>query len=212
MRVTGIETTKKGRYALMVDGEFAFSLHRDTFLLCPWLQKGAEVTPERLETLRQEDELRSARERALDLLSAAEQTSGTLRQKLLRWYGEEAVEAAVLRMEELGLVDDEAYARRLARDLLARKHYPRRRLAQELTGKGIDRALAEEAAAEAMEEAETDDGQQALELLRKKYYNRLYDENARRKTAAALARYGFGGDAVRRAMEAALSDQEDNGN
>ena len=40
----------------------------------------------------------------------------------------------------------------------------------------------------------------------------LYDENARRKTAAALARYGFGGDAVRRAMEAALSDQEDNGN
>lgn len=45
----------------MVDGEFAFSLHRDTFLLCPWLQKGAEVSPERLETLRQEDELRSAR-------------------------------------------------------------------------------------------------------------------------------------------------------
>ena len=38
-----------------------------------------------------------------------------------------------------------------------------------------------------------------------------YDENARRKTAAALARYGFGGDAVRRAMEAALSDQEDSG-
>ena len=71
MRVTGIETTKKGRYALMVDGEFAFSLHGDTFLLCPWLQKGAEVSPERLETLRQEDELRSARERALDLLSAA---------------------------------------------------------------------------------------------------------------------------------------------
>ena len=120
--------------------------------------------------------------------------------------------AFMQQIKELGLVDDEAYARRLARDLLARKHYPRRRLAQELTGKGIDRALAEEAAAEAMEEAETDDGQQALELLRKKYYNRLYDENARRKTAAALARYGFGGDAVRRAMEAALSDQEDNGN
>ena len=126
--------------------------------------------------------------------------------------GAQAAEETAARMEELGLVDDEAYARRLARDLLARKHYPRRRLAQELTGKGIDRALAEEAAAEAMEEAETDDGQQALELLRKKYYNRLYDENARRKTAAALARYGFGGDAVRRAMEAALSDQEDNGN
>ena len=136
---------------------------------------------------------------------------GELEQKLRQTAGAQAAEETAARMEELGLVDDEAYARRLARDLLARKHYPRRRLAQELTGKGIDRALAEEAAAEAMEEAETDDGQQALELLRKKYYNRLYDENARRKTAAALARYGFGGDAVRRAMEAALSDQEDSG-
>lgn len=74
------------------------------------------MSPERLETLRQEDELRSARERALDLLSAAEQTSGTLRQKLLRWYGEEAVEAAVLRMEELGLINDLDYGRRYAAD------------------------------------------------------------------------------------------------
>lgn len=43
MRVTGIETTKKGRYALMVDGEFAFSLHRDTFLLCPGCKGGRGV-------------------------------------------------------------------------------------------------------------------------------------------------------------------------
>ena len=136
MRVTGIETTKKGRYALMVDGEFAFSLHRDTFLLCPWLQKGAEVSPEWLETLRQEDELRSARERALDLLSAAEQTSGTLRQKLLRWYGEEAVEAAVLRMEELGLINDLDYGRRYAADAVNLRGWPRRRIAMELQKKG----------------------------------------------------------------------------
>ena len=144
MRVTGIETTKKGRYALMVDGEFAFSLHRDTFLLCPWLQKGAEVSPERLETLRQEDELRSARERALDLLSAAEQTSGTLRQKLLRWYGEEAVEAAVLRMEELGLINDLDYGRRYAADAVNLRGWPRRRIAMELQKKGVPAEVIEE--------------------------------------------------------------------
>lgn len=136
---------------------------------------------------------------------------GELEQKLRQTAGAQAAEETAARMEELGLVDDEAYARRLARDLLARKHYPRRRLAQELTGKGIDRALAEEAAAEALEEAETDDGQQALELLRKKYYNRLYDENAagrpprrwplrlrrRRRPAshgAALSEFGGRGD------------------
>ena len=32
MRITGLESTKKGRYALMIDGEFVFSLHRDTVL------------------------------------------------------------------------------------------------------------------------------------------------------------------------------------
>ena len=178
MRVTGIETTKKGRYALMVDGEFAFSLHRDTFLLCPWLQKGAEVSPERLETLRQEDELRSARERALDLLSAAEQTSGTLRQKLLRWYGEEAVEAAVLRMEELGLINDLDYGRRYAADAVNLRGWPRRRIAMELQKKGVPAEVIEEALADITEETEIET---ACRLLERPYRGKLRDRKERDK-------------------------------
>ena len=200
MRVTGIETTKKGRYALMLDGEFAFSLHRDTFLLCPWLQKGAEVSPERLETLRQEDELRSARERALDLLSAAEQTSGTLRQKLLRWYGEEAVEAAVLRMEELGLINDLDYGRR---------GWPRRRIAMELQKKGVPAEVIEEALADITEETEIET---ACRLLEGPYRGRLRDRRERDKVKAALQRRGFSYEVIRqavsRAMEALPEDGE----
>ena len=200
MRVTGIETTKKGRYALMVDGEFAFSLHRDPFLLCPWLQKGAEVSPERLETLRQ-DELRSARERALDLLSAAEQTSGTLRQKLLRWYGEEAVEAAVLRMEELGLINDLDYGRRYAADAVNLRGWPRRRIAMELQKKGVLADITEET------EIET-----ACCLLEGPYRGRLRDRRERDKVKAALQRRGFSYEVIRqavsRAMEALPEDGE----
>ena len=203
---------RRGRQVLLVlDGEPAVTVDSRTFDESPY-RAGGVIDDDQLRELLEAGSRRRAREKALYLLSMRDHSRGELEQKLRQTAGAQAAEETAARMEELGLVDDEAYARRLARDLLARKHYPRRRLAQELTGKGIDRALAEEAAAEAMEEAETDDGQQALELLRKKYYNRLYDENARRKTAAALARYGFGGDAVRRAMEAALSDQEDNGN
>ena len=132
MRITGIETTKRGRYALMVDGEFAFSVHRDSFLLNRWLQKDAEVTPGQLEQLRREDEFRSAREQAIDCLAAAEQTGGMLRQKLLRRYGEEAAEAAVLRMEELGLINDREYSRRFAADAVNLRSWPRRRIAAEL--------------------------------------------------------------------------------
>ena len=209
MRVTGIETTKKGRYALMVDGEFAFSLHRDTFLLCPWLQKGAEVSPERLETLRQEDELRSARERALDLLSAAEQTSGTLRQKLLRWYGEVAVEAAVLRMEELGLINDLDYGRRYAADAVNLRGWPRRRIAMELQKKGVPAEVIEEALADITEETEIET---ACRLLEGPYRGRLRDRRERDKVKAALQRRGFSYEVIRqavsRAMEALPEDGE----
>ena len=201
MRVTGIETTKKGRYALMVDGEFAFSLHRDTFLLCPWLQKGAEVSPERLETLRQEDELRSARERALDLLSAAEQTSGTLRQKLLRWYGEEAVEAAVLRMEELGLINDLDYGRRYAADAVNLRGWPRRRIAMELQKKGVPAEVIEEALADITEETEIET---ACRLLEGPYRGRLRDRRERDKVKAALQRRGFSYEMIRQAVSRAM--------
>ena len=201
MRVTGIETTKKGRYALMVDGEFAFSLHRDTFLLCPWLQKGAEVSPERLETLRQEDELRSARERALDLLSAAEQTSGTLRQKLLRWYGEEAVEAAVLRMEELGLINDLDYGRRYAADAVNLRGWPRRRIAMELQKKGVPAEVIEEALADITEETEIET---ACRLLEGPYRGKLRDRRERDKVKAALQRRGFSYEVIRQAVSRAM--------
>ena len=196
MIITDVRKRRGRLYQLYLDGEPAVTVDAAAFDESPY-RMGGRIDDDQLRELLEAGSRRRAREKALYLLSMRDHSRGELEQKLRQTAGAQAAEETAARMEELGLVDDEAYARRLARDLLA--------------GKGIDRALAEEAAAEAMEEAETDDGQQALELLRKKYYNRLYDENARRKTAAALARYGFGGDAVRRAMEAALSDQEDSG-
>lgn len=103
MRVTGIETTKKGRYALMVDGEFAFSLHRDTFLLCPWLQKGAEVSPERLETLRQEELLALIRKKYAKNMADRAGMEKTIAALYRRGYPLEEIKAAmntILEQEE----------------------------------------------------------------------------------------------------------------
>ena len=167
------------------------------------------MSPERLETLRQEDELRSARERALDLLSAAEQTSGTLRQKLLRWYGEEAVEAAVLRMEELGLINDLDYGRRYAADAVNLRGWPRRRIAMELQKKGVPAEVIEEALADITEETEIET---ACRLLEGPYRGKLRDRKERDKVKAALQRRGFSYEVIRqavsRAMEALPEDGE----
>ena len=201
MRITGIETTKRGRYALMVDGEFAFSVHRDSFLLNPWLQKDAEVTPEQLETLRREDEFRSAREQAMDCLTAAEQTGGMLRQKLLRRYGEEAAEAAVLRMEELGLINDREYSRRFAADAVNLRSWPRRRIAAELQKKGVAEDVIAEALADVTEETEIET---ACRLLEKQYREKLRDRREREKVKAALQRRGFGYEVIRAAVAQVL--------
>ena len=178
MRITGIETTKRGRYALMVDGEFAFSVHRDSFLLNRWLQKDAEVTPGQLEQLRREDEFRSAREQAMDCLTAAEQTGGMLRQKLLRRYGEEAAEAAVLRMEELGLINDREYSRRFAADAVNLRSWPRRRIAAELQKKGVAEDVIAEVLADVTEETEIET---ACRLLEKQYREKLSDRRERER-------------------------------
>lgn len=198
MRVTGLETTKKRRYALMLDGEFAFSLHRDTVLLNPWLQKDAEVSAERLELLRREDEMRSAKEKAMDYLAAAEQTGGMLRQKLLRWYGEEAVEAAVERMTELGLVNDLDYSRRFAADAVSLRCYPRRRIAMELQKKGVPEEIIAEALTDVTEEAEVES---ACRLLQKQYLAKLGNYRERDKVKAALQRRGFDHQTIRAAVE-----------
>ncbi len=203
MRITGLEPTKKGRYALMVDGEFLFSLHRDTVLLTPWLQRDAEVTPPQLEDLRREDEVRQAKEKAMDCLSAAAQTSGMLREKLRRRYSEEAVEAAVCRMEELGLINDLDYSRRFAADAVNLRYYPKRRIAAELQRKGVSEEILSKVLAEITEETEI---KTASRLLEKQYREKLCDRRERDKVKAALQRRGFGCETIRAAVNLVITD------
>ena len=203
MRITGLEPTKKGRYALMVDGEFLFSLHRDTVLLTPWLQRDAEVTPPQLEDLRREDEVRQAKEKAMDYLSAAAQTGDMLREKLRRRYSEEAVEVAVCRMEELGLINDLDYSRRFAADAVNLRHYPKRRIAAELQRKGVSEEILSEVLAEITEETEI---KTACRLLEKQYREKLCDRRERDKVKAALQRRGFGCETIRAAVNLVITD------
>lgn len=203
MRITGLEPTKKGRYALMVDGEFLFSLHRDTVLLTPWLQRDAEVTPPQLEDLRREDEVRQAKEKAMDCLSAAAQTGGMLREKLRRRYSEEAVEVAVCRMEELGLINDLDYSRRFAADAVNLRYYPKRRIAAELQRKGVSEEILSEVLAEITEETEI---KTASRLLEKQYREKLCDRRERDKVKAALQRRGFGCETIRTAVNLVITD------
>lgn len=156
---------------------------------------------EREALLRQAAEER-AKEYAVWLLSQRDYSQTELSRKLRQKVGKEKAETAAQRMEELGLVNDERYARRLARDLCLRKHYPRRRAVEALAAKGIDRDTAKAA----VEETNSDDVQQALALLEKKWYTATCDEKKRLQIRDSLIRYGFSYETVRAAT--ALAERE----
>ena len=199
---------RRGRLVLLVlDGEPAMTVDVRTFEESPY-RVGSSLSDEELKALLDESERRRAREKAFYLLSLRDHSRAELEDKLRHGASGETAAETAARMEELGLVNDESYAGRLARDLILRKHYPRRRAVQELCVRGIDRDTAQGA----VTAVESDDLEQALELLHKKQYNKLCNEDGRRKTAAALARYGFGSDVIRKAMEAWQSEEQEKDN
>ncbi len=105
---------------------------------------------------------------AADLLAGRAYMSGDL-QKRLRAKGYDAEETAetIDRLQELGYLDDEAYAKSFASDA-ARKGKGRLRIARELAQKGADAATAKaaiEAAAE--EEDQLSERERAMEAARK---------------------------------------------
>ena len=115
------------------------------------------------------------------------------------------------RFEEIGLIDDEAFARMWIAHRQPGKGLARRALAQELRRKGIDT----EVAREALDEIDPADEEQAARVLvRKKLrtLTRVDDETATRRLVALLARKGYGGAMAYAVVRSELEQSERSGN
>ena len=195
MILTDITMTKKGRCALFVDGEFLFSAHPDMFFATGW-KKGREVSVEELEELRMASEERTAKDKALDLLSYSARTSRQLYEKLARKSDPEAAAAAVERMEELGLVDDADYARRFVADKLNLKDWGLRRIEQELRAKGVDQQHIDAA----VEELDYDGAERLAEILRRKGKALPTEQKERNALVGRWLRQGYDYEEIKAAF------------
>jgi len=110
---------------------------------------------------------------------------------------EEDVDRAIDRMLELGLLDDERYAQRLA-ESLSRKGFSRHGIAMELRQKGLDEAP----------EIPIADCERLAELLQTKYNRKLGDERGRLGVYQALLRKGFSHGDIRTAMRDYIEEDE----
>ena len=198
MELTAAEPRRRGLTQLYLDGEEAVKIDTETYLRSG-LKPGAELTDEELHGLIQASDARRAKEKALYLLEHRNHSKKELTEKIARTAASrEAARAAAEQMEELGLINDEAFARDYARELFGRKRFGARRVRQELKLKGIGDELIGELLAEYGDEEFAQENIRAV--LEKKYADWPEDEKARRRAYAALQRLGYSYDQIRRAM------------
>jgi regulatory protein len=133
-----------------------------------------------------------ARKILLDQLTGQARSRKELADRLAKKLVPDDVATRLLdRFEEVGLVDDEAFARLWVQSRQPSKGLARRALAQELRRKGID----DEVAREVLDEVDPADEEEAARaLVRKKLrsLSRVDDTTATRRLVGMLARKGYG--------------------
>lgn len=185
MTVTAVEPRRKSLSALYIDGEFAMKLDTQT-LLENRITAGTELCDEELRELIEKSDLRRAKEKALWLISYRDHSQKELLDKLQRDFSEDASAKALARMNELGLINDEAFANKYAQELHA-KHQSPSTIKYKLIQKGIDKELADNI----VESLAIDPAEEIRALIEKKYLRSLSDEKGIRRTVAALQRAGY---------------------
>ena len=132
-----------------------------------------------------------ARKILLDQLTGQARSRKELSDKLASRNVPDEIAIALLdRFEEVGLIDDEAFARSWIASRQPGKGLARRALAQELRRKGID----DEVARDALDEVDPADEESAARaLVRKKLrtLSRVDDTTATRRLVGMLARKGY---------------------
>lgn len=197
----------RGLVEISLDGVLWLRLRKKHFGLNP-LDVGEIIDPEQYLDRTAALQTADCYESALTMLDQAAQTSGDLRLKLMRkGYVEPAAQAVVDRLTDNGLIDDTRYAERIAQGQLNKAvgaYAVRRKLmAKRLPQEAIDAVMEDfdgEQQAQACQEA-------AQKLWRK--YSALPRREGRAKLSQALARRGFGWDAISSAVDEIVSESWD---
>ena len=194
----------RGLIEISLDGVLWLRVRKKHFALRP-LEPGQAVDAQAYLDALASLQAADCYEAALTMLDQADQTGGVLCAKLMRkGYVQPAAEAAVERLRENRLIDDARYAERMAQAQLGKAvgaYAVRRKLRA--------KRLSEETIEATMESF--DDAQQAAacreagdKLWRK--YGALPPREGRAKLSQALARRGFGWEAIRSTVDSLCSE------
>lgn len=200
MRVTRIEECSKSRVRIFIEEEFAFVLYKGE-LRSYHILEGEEVGEEVVHSIMKELLPKRAKLRAMNLLMKRDYTARQLRSKLKDGeYPEKIIEEALAYVEGCRYVNDLRYAVNFIQGHADSRS--RRRLEQDLLGRGIDKDTLERAWVQWQEQGgDQDEGAMIQTLLQKKGFDRDgADAKERQKMYGFLIRKGFSGGLARKAV------------
>lgn len=186
------------RVNLFIDGEFALGVSLNT-IAQEGLYVGKVLDEAAWLRLRATEYHNKALQLALRYLDSRPRSAAELRDKLIgKEIPPEAIDSALVRLQELGLVDDAAFARYWVENRQILRPRGTQALRDELRRKGIDRSLIETTVRD--EELVGDQSEGAWKLARKalrKYAQSPDKHTFQRRMGGYLQRRGFGFDVIR---------------
>ena len=204
MRIDSLSASadRSGRHLVKFDSGDTMRLYRQTvedFGLFP----GMELSPDRMDALRESAGAYSAKMRAVRIVSATNVSCRDLEQRLVR-KGEspEQAKEAVAWMEDLRLLDDRRTAQQIVSSCVAKGYGPSR-AKQTLYEKRIPRELWDEVL-----EDYPDQTDKMIKLIKLKLTD-PHDERQKRRVVDALIRRGHSFAQIRRAMDLAGAEMDE---
>ncbi len=146
MLITKIEKQKKNnkRYNLYIDGEFFCGIYDDSILKFG-IASGDELTENEIDDIRNFDEYMYGKKTAFDYLSYRIRSISEIKKKLkTKKLSDSNIERVITHLTELGLINDEDFARQLVNEKIKNKPAGKKYLQQKLFQKGIPKQISED--------------------------------------------------------------------
>ena len=206
--ITKIEQQKKNqdRVNIYVNDEFFTAIYKELVFTFN-LKKGDEIDENNLKTILDDEMYLKAKNKALNILSKADQSEKKIKEKLQTDFEEETINKVIDFLKRNKFVDDNLLAHKIVNTNLNLNKCGKNRIKQNLYNKGLDTS----SIIEAMSEIDSDIEFENAMYLAKKRYERIKNEDIKKiyqKLSQHLAYKGFNYDIIKRVLNKLLSNDE----
>lgn len=206
--ITKIESQKKNndRVNIYVDGEFFMAVFTELIYTFN-LKKGMEIDQNNLTYILKEEMYIKAKNKALNILSKADQSEKKIREKLSSEFEEDTIDIVIEFLLKNKFIDDDLLAQKIVNTNVNLNKCGRNKIKQNLYNKGISIESINEAISEIDKDVEFENAM----YLAKKRYERVKNEDKRKiyqKISQHLAYKGFDYDIIKIVLNKLLNFDE----